>query len=204
MFGKVAADVLGLSDIGKVIRPEDFNKTDSDDYVLHEEGERIYFLIKSKADEYCFTNFGLIHLDGTSAMSKKKVLRRYPYSKNTIEQVTLETAGTVDLDIEIKFVIGEKTVSIDVDKKQIEQLKDLYKTLLKISEIQYENEIYHEFGEQSLNTASTVLSRVSKGDVNLQEQLKAANEYAFEWMKRSHAQFHRKDFGDVFEKYINS
>ena len=67
MFGKMAADALGLSDIGSVIAPADFNKVDSDDYVMHEEGERIYFLIKSKSDEYCFTNLALIHLSPVKA-----------------------------------------------------------------------------------------------------------------------------------------
>lgn len=71
MFKKLAADALGLSDIGSVISPADYDKVDADDYVMHEDNEKIYFLIKSKSDEYCFTNKALIHLDGTSAMSKK-------------------------------------------------------------------------------------------------------------------------------------
>lgn len=116
MFGKVAADVLGLSDIGSVIKPVDYDKVDADDYVMHEEQEKIYFLIKSKSDEYCFTNKALIHLDGTSATSKKRMLRRYNYSTNHISNVMLETAGTVDLDVEIKFKIGSETFSIDVHK----------------------------------------------------------------------------------------
>ncbi len=61
MLRNMAMDTLGLSNIGAVIRPEDYNKIDSDDYVMHEEGEKIYFLIKSKTDEYCFTNLALIH-----------------------------------------------------------------------------------------------------------------------------------------------
>lgn len=129
MFGKVAADVLGLSDIGSVIKPVDYDKVDADDYVMHEEQEKIYFLIKSKSDEYCFTNKALIHLDGTSATSKKRMLRRYNYSTNHISNVMLETAGTVDLDVEIKFKIGSETFSIDVHKKHIEEVKDLYKAL---------------------------------------------------------------------------
>lgn len=56
MFKKIASDALGLSDIGKIIQPDNFDKTESDDYVLDEEGEQIHFLIKSKSDEYCFTN----------------------------------------------------------------------------------------------------------------------------------------------------
>ncbi len=97
MFKKVASDVLGLSDVGSVIQPHDYDKVDADDYVMHEDQEKIYFLIKSKTDEYCFTNKALIHLDGTSAVSKKRTLRRYNYHEHLISNVVLETAGTIDL-----------------------------------------------------------------------------------------------------------
>lgn len=203
MFGKLAADALGLSDIGTVVSPEDFNKTDSDDYVMHEEGERIYFLIKSKTDEYCFTNLALIHLDGKSAMSKKRTLRRVSYAQYPISHVLLETAGTMDLDIEIKFTMGDSHYSIDVNKKQIEQLKDLYKAMVKISSIQKENSHYYEFSHKSLETATNTLNRVSKSDINLPEQFDAINQYSFKWMKDSYEKFNRKDFGDVYEKFIN-
>jgi hypothetical protein len=43
MFGKVAADILGLSDVGSVIRPENYDKVDADDYVMHEDDEKIIF-----------------------------------------------------------------------------------------------------------------------------------------------------------------
>lgn len=64
MLKKFAADALGISDIGKIIKPKDYDKVDADDYVIHEDDERIFFLIKSKTDEYCFTNLALIHVDG--------------------------------------------------------------------------------------------------------------------------------------------
>lgn len=44
MLKKLASDALGLSDIGKIIGPEDYDKTDSDDYVRHEDNEKILFL----------------------------------------------------------------------------------------------------------------------------------------------------------------
>ncbi len=62
MFQKVASDVLGLSDIGSIIKPENYNQVESDDYIFHEDGEKIYFLIKSKSDEYCFTNLTVLKI----------------------------------------------------------------------------------------------------------------------------------------------
>lgn len=203
MFKNMAMDALGLSDIGAVIKPEDYNKVDSDDYVMHEEGEKIYFLIKSKTDEYCFTNLALIHLDGTSAVSKKRLLKRYNYAQHSIKNVALETAGTVDMDIEIKLSMGDQHYSIDVAKTYIAQLKDLYKALIKISTIQKENSVYYQYAQTSLNTASSTVGRATNVSTS-EEQFKAINWYAFTWLKYAHDTYVRKDFGEVFEKFINN
>ena len=72
MFKKLAAGALGISDIGVIVEPADYNKVDADDYLFSEDGEQIFFLIKSKKDEYCFTNLALIHVDGDSAISSKR------------------------------------------------------------------------------------------------------------------------------------
>ena len=203
MFRKVASDILGLSDIGSVIKPADYDKVDSDDYVLHEEGEKIYFLIKSKTDEYCFTNQALIHLDGTSAVSKKRMLKRFSYYENHISDVRLETAGTVDLDVELKFTMGAQSYSIDVDKNQIEQLKDLYKALLKIGSIQKENDQFYRYGENSLIRASETVHR-SSSSTTLEEQFQVISQFCFDWMNKVHETYVRKDFGEVYEKFINN
>jgi hypothetical protein len=203
MFKRVAADLLGLSDIGAVIKPADYDKVDADDYVMHEDNEKIYFLIKSKSDEYCFTNQALIHLDGTSALSKKRTLRRYPYSINRFSHVLLETAGTVDLDVEIKFTLGTQPFSIDVNKKHIEELKDLYKALVKIEEIAYENEIITSYATKSLDMTSSTLSRIANIQGSLVDQFKEINQAAFMWLVETHKDYKEKDYGYVFEKYIN-
>ncbi|KAA9022505.1 PH domain-containing protein [Niallia endozanthoxylica] len=204
MFKKVAADVLGLSDIGSVIKPVDYDKVDADDYVMHEENEKIYFLIKSKSDEYCFTNKALIHLDGTSAVSKKRSLRRYSYAEYSISDVVLETAGTVDLDVEIKFTIGSVPFSIDVHKKHIEELKDLYKALISIAEICRENALSLQYAEQSLNLASNTLGRSQVNGENMVDNFKQINDTAFDWLMESRKKYKVKDFGYVFDKFINN
>ena len=84
MFKKLAAEALGISDVGVIIAPADYDKVDADDYLFREDGEKIFFLIKSKKDEYCFTNFGLTHVDGESAVSSKRVIKRYEYGSHRI------------------------------------------------------------------------------------------------------------------------
>lgn len=204
MFKKMASEALGLSDIGKIIDPQDYDKTDADDYVMHEDQEKIYFLIKTKADEYCFTNLALIHVDGESAMSSKRTLKRYPYSQHSISEVIMETAGKIDLDIEIGFKLGQLPFKIDVQKDQIEKLKDLYKSLLRIAELTYENQILITMADESLNKAVTVLQNSRPHDVALADQYSKLTDFGFTWMTSVRNQYHVKDFGDVFEKYINN
>ena len=140
MFKKFAAEALGISDVGVIIAPADYNKVDADDYLFTEDGEKIFFLIKSKKDEYCFTNFALPHVDGDSAVSAKRTIKRYEYRSHRFTRVTIETAGTIDLDVELKFYVDDLHFSIDVRKNFLESLKDIYKALSTIGRIQERNE----------------------------------------------------------------
>ena len=131
-------------------------------------------------------------------------MRRYSYREHSISNVVLETAGTVDLDIEIKFVIGSAPFSIDVHKKHIEQLKDLYKALIKIAETCRENEISLEFAQKSLNLASNTLSNATIEEEQLVDNFKVLNETAFNRLMNSRKKYNVKDFGYIFEKYMNN
>jgi Bacterial PH domain/YvbH-like oligomerisation region len=204
MFGKIAADALGLSDIGKIISPQDFDKVDSDDYVRHEDQEKIFFLIKSRSDEYCFTNRALIHLDGASAVSKKRLLRRYNYSSHPVSHVFLETAGTVDMDVEIKFRMGEAEFSIDVNKRQIEPLKDLYKTLSAMSELQHENEIALGHARHSVEVSAATMGRGIAHTGLLPEAFSQINHAAFISLVNAQQKYVVKDYGALFERYLKN
>ncbi|KNY29625.1 PH domain-containing protein [Pseudobacteroides cellulosolvens] len=204
MFGRIASEALGLSDIGKIIDPKDYDKVEADDYVFHEDEEKIFFLIKSKADEYCFTNRALIHVDGKNAISKKRMLRRYEYFLYPIRNVFLETAGTVDLDVEIKFTMGEVQFSIDVDKKQVEKLKDLYKALFQISIITYENKIGLDYSAESIKLAVSAFSGLRAESKDVVQNFKDITDYSFEWLVTNRNKYVVEDFSDVFLKYINN
>lgn len=132
------------------------------------------------------------------------MLKRYAYSQYKITDVLLETARKVDLDIEIKFSLGNEHFSIDVDKKQIDKLNDLYKALVYIFEVTHENSIMLDMAGQSLDKAASVLHHSRTNETQLSDQYKQLTEFGFNWLKQARDQYHEKDFGDVFEKYINN
>lgn len=203
MFKKMASDALGLSDIGKVISPKDFDKTESDDYILTEDNEKIYFLIKSKSDEYCFTNLAFLHLDGESALSKKRVLKRYDYYKFPITNVFLETAGTIDLDLEITFTIGNVPMKVDIAKNFAVEIADLYKSLLAIARIQDKNLQMASITNRSLEAATQVqYSRASENPTSL--EFNKVVSFAQSWLKANYEKDVQYDFSATFDKYIKN
>ncbi len=202
MFKKLAAEALGISDIGVIVGPADYNKVDADDYLFGEDGEQIFFLIKSKKDEYCFTNLALIHVDGDSAVSSKRAIKRYDYASHDISDVSIETAGTIDLDIELKFRMDNTAFSIDVKKTFIEQLKDIYKALISIGKQQKRDAVCRDNALRTLDaTASVHKLNVAPGAGGLVasygELLEALNTAMLDT-------YTKRDFSDVFAKYIHN
>jgi hypothetical protein len=202
MFKKLAAEALGISDIGIIVEPKDYNKVDADDYLFSEDGEQIFFLIKSKKDEYCFTNLALIHVDGDSAVSSKRSIKRYDYSSSPISGASIETAGTLDMDVELKFNIGNTPFSIDVKKSFIEQVKDIYKALISIGKQQHRDAVGRDNALRALEATASMhkLNAAAPGSsvVGQYGELLAALNTA---MLDTHT---KRDFSDVFVKYIHN
>ena len=202
MIKKFASDALGLSDIGKVIEAYDYEKTEADDYLLYEKGERIYFLIKTKNDEYCFTNFALIHVDGESTVNKKRILKRYDYKFHTLRQVSFETVGTMDMDIEINFTIGEMAFNINVHKNFSEKTRDLYKSLVTIERIMRDNEKHRNFMFDSLEYATRSLASSSFAQTSPAESYKSIVEFTNQWLQDCSRIYSKEDYSDVFDLFI--
>lgn len=202
MFKKLAAEALGISDVGVIIAPADYDKVDADDYLFHEDGEKIFFLIKSKKDEYCFTNFGLTHVDGESAVSSKRVIKRYEYGSHRITNVTIETAGTIDLDVELKFNVDEVRFSIDVRKKFLESLKDIYKALSEISRLQIRNEEARANAGRTLQTISSMyrINNASSDEAIVKQYNALLDNFNSTVLDR----FGGRDYSAIFAKYIHA
>lgn len=202
MLKRIASEALGLSDIGSIIQPKDFHNVDADDYLFHEDGEKIFFLIKSKKDEYCFTNFALIHVDGESAVSSKRSIKRYDYASEPISGVSIETAGTLDMDVELKFSIGGVPFSIDVRKNFIEQLKDIYKALISIGRRQRADELCRGNALHALD-ATASLYKISQ-PVASEVVCAQFNDLLRHLNTAVLVNYTKRDFSDVFAKYIQS
>jgi hypothetical protein len=202
VFKKLAAEAFGLSDVGVIIAPADYNKVDADDYLFQEDGERIFFLIKSKKDEYCFTNFGLTHVDGESAVSSKRTIKRYEYGARRISQVTIETAGTIDMDVELKFYVDDIHFSIDVRKSFLEALKDIYKALTMISRLQERNEQARANAVRTLEAISAMYKVNAAGAED--SIVKQYNALLDNLNNTVLDRFAGRDYSAVFEKYIQA
>lgn len=202
MFKKFASEALGISDVGVIVPSSEYDKVDADDYLFHEDGEKIFFLIKSKKDEYCFTNLGLIHVDGDSAVSSKRTIKRYDYYSHRIARVTIETAGTIDMDVELKFTIGEaESFSIDVRKNFLEQLKDIYKALISIGKLQYRDEFARANAIRCLDSVASMYKINSiESEQKAVDHFNAVLENLNTTLLDRHA---TRDYSAVFEKYIH-
>lgn len=199
MFKRIAAEAMGLSDIGIIVPPSEYNKVDADDYLFHEDGEKVYFLIKSKKDEYCFTNLALIHVDGDSAVSSKRSIKRYDFSHYRVSNVAIETAGTIDRDVELKFYIDSLAFSIDVRKDFIEALKDVYKALIAIGHQQLRDQVAYNNVQPCL---SAVASAFKIGNINGDDAL--AQQFKVLLKATNEASHGTRDFSAYFERYIQN
>jgi hypothetical protein len=162
----------------------------------------IFFLIKSKKDEYCFTNFALTHLDGESAVSSKRVIKRYEYAAHRISGVTIETAGTIDMDVELKFSVDDIRFSIDVRKKHLESLKDIYKALAMISRLQQRNEQAKANAVRTLEAISAMyrLNAAASEDAIVKQYNALLDNFNNIVLDR----FGGRDYSAVFQKYIHA
>ncbi|KAB8318359.1 PH domain-containing protein [Tolypothrix campylonemoides VB511288] len=202
MFKRLAAEALGVSDIGIIVSPSDYDKVDADDYLFHEDGERIFFLIKSKKDEYCFTNLALIHVDGDSAVSSKRTIRRYEYGSQRVGHAAIETAGNLDMDVELKFAIGDAGFSIDVRKTFIDQVKDIYKALVAIERQQRRDAAARENAVRTLEALGGMLKL---GNVSGEAAVVSHYEAVLAAVNGATLDRHlTRDFSSVFERYIHN
>lgn len=222
MLGKITSRMLGLSHLGKFIPDDKLAKTYANGYILEDE-ERIFYLIKTKTDEYCFTNSAFIHIDSTD---KRNILKRYDYNTYLIDEISLEVAGDMDLDAELKFRLlnisdykeekKEKhqplkrglpnykegiAFSISIHRNEIEYLKALYRTLVKIGKLQVENIEGWDTSKKTLEMAFNTFLTSNKTKTT-SEEFEEITLFADRWMLDKKHEYSNDDFLEVFETYL--
>ncbi len=212
MFKGAISEALGTADICKVLRPAEFAAAPSTAYLL--DSEQPFFILQSKQDEYCFTGLSMVHLDGDSGLSKKRLVNRYSLSTCEFRNVRIETAGTVDLDCEIKFNLGGREFSIDVQKAEITNLICLYKALVEVSTIQAKGNTLFDLSKLALDRAVNSMQKMSGAGAGAgsgsgssshshAQVLVETAEATYQWLANAHAQNNPSNFSPVFAKYIH-
>jgi len=72
------------------------------------------FVLQDAREEFTFSDQGLLTVRGDSAATTRRVIERFNYKSHILAHMRFETAGHVDHDCELQFVVGDRKVSIDV------------------------------------------------------------------------------------------
>ena len=163
MFSKSSASALKgntilLPHVCAVVRPRDWAEAPSLAYVLTEDGEAPVFILRSRDDEWCFTDRALILLDGHSLLSKHRVIERYPYIIHAVSDPVLHTVGNVSVDVVMKFNLGGRAFTLDVAMGELRALTALYKALVAIALQQARAPVMQALAAEALTAASSRLS----------------------------------------------
>lgn len=189
MLKGLAADLTGSADICRVLT--DVSKADATAYLLP--GETVQFALQAGKEEFAFTNQALLTLKGESSTTTRKIVTRYDYKSHIIAHVQFETAGLVDRDCELKFVVGDKHFSIDVAKGDESEVCVLYKVLELVSRKQKEHERTWEFGRLALDASSKAL-RLSE---NSNQSLTKQSDETLEWLEALYVRTHPRCYREV-------
>jgi hypothetical protein len=151
-----------------------------------------------------------VHVDGATARSTKRLVRRLPYVSNPVSGVQLETAGLVDLDVEIKFNVGNEAYSIDVSKKELPALIPFYKALVAISDHCARAGRRNELAHLALNTAAVATSgkggdgkaAAGEGGAPAPAALAANAAFAYDWLLQQHAANNPPSLMHIFREHL--
>jgi hypothetical protein len=179
MFKGLTKDLTGSADIcTSVVK---FDKLQAQHYLLP--GETILFAFESSKEEFSFTNEALILVKGENATTTRKLVERFEYRDHLIQEVKFETTGRVDRDCEIKFQIGTTEISIDIARKEEDQVKIYYKALVLLSRKQKENRRNSALSKNSLEISSKAVK--STTGITLQDQASKT----LEWLQQDFEKF---------------
>lgn len=197
------SEMSGSAENCHVLMGQEFAKNDGLKYLLKEDGP-VFVVLSSKKDDYIFTGTVLVHVDGESAASSKRSVKRYRYATTRIDNVGIETAGHADRDCEIKFTVNGAQWSIDVFKQELDKLIPFYKVLVEIEQLMDAQARAESNNNLAMANALSCMTRL-RLDSSLEHPANPAffTEMAkaqLQWITSSYESTHCKDYSHVFSK----
>lgn len=189
MIKGLASDLTGSADICRPVRQ--LETAIGAAFVLP--SEIIMFSLQSSKEEYTFTNHALLKIEGESATTTRKLVERFDYKAHTIQKVKFETAGRADRDVEIKFEIGGKSISIDIARDDEPVVREYYKVLEILGRAQRRNEREWDFAKLALSSASEALYLTEGSGQTLTRQ----SDEALAWVQQAYERTHPRCYRDV-------
>jgi hypothetical protein len=196
MLKGLTSDLTGTADICRPVR--DLSKALAVDYLLP--GETLHFALNSAKEEFAFTNMALIACVGATATTTRKLVTRYDYKTDKIDEVEFETAGRVDRDVEIKFIIGGYKMSIDIAKDEIATAVIYYKVIELLSREQRRNLRAWDLAKTAMGHAAEALRLSEAGGFTLTSQ----SDEALTWLQAQYDRFNPRCYRDVIGRAFES
>ncbi|GAB9465479.1 Bacterial ph-like domain [Globisporangium polare] len=189
MLKGIASDLTGSADICRPVRQLESCITAG--FLLP--NETIMFALQSTKEEYAFTNQALIRSEGENATTTRKLVERFDYKSYTVNHVKFETAGRADRDVEIKFVIGDRHMAIDIARDEEVVVREYYKVLELLGRVQRKNERSWEFARLALKSSSEALYLTEGSGQTLTRQ----SDEALTWVQQAYDRTHPRCYRDV-------
>ena len=201
MLSGLASDITGGADVCECIPKDHFSQEPFMKYVLQDEIAFIY--LKSKKEHFIFTDQAVIFVLGNSAASKKRLIDRFDYGEYRLEDVRFETAGAsfTDGDCEIKFKLGGREISIDINKKSTDTAIHYYRALVELAKAQERN--YHRL-VMALNEAKSKQSTLHiHSDKDVPSALAAISSDIIQFTEAIHIRYKPHSYKEVFLRYFH-
>lgn len=199
----VVSDTLNLSDLCKVVPPSKYAEAMCDDLALND--ERIFILLKSKTEEFCFTETSLIHASKNAAVERRIEIKRYNYTNTIITNVQLVTAARIDLSVELEFKLNDVKKVIAIDRRYTEILKSIYKVLVEIEITQGRAVDDFKNIKTSLEYASQSMGKlVNNSADSLMSIYRKIYEFNSSTLLTEYDHYLGYDYSELFERYLTN
>jgi cellobiose phosphorylase len=202
MFKGMIGDLTGGSDVTGCIPRSQFANEQYQRYVLPDETPYIH--LRAAKEQFIFTDMAFIEVMGESGASTKRLVTRYEYYECMIDNVKFETAGfgLTDRDVELKFTINGKPISVDIRQDQLELAIQYYKCIACLARAQRRNAEQFNYATGRANVNGKEVKLEIKDSNNVSSVLNAISADAIQFTEAMYMRFKPESYKYVFDALL--